>query len=317
MMNFWQGKNVVVTGGAGFLGSHLVDRLKAAGCSPFVPRSTQYDLRYMADINCMFDDAGKADILFHLAAVVGGIGLNQEHPGLLFYENALMGIQLIEQARLHDVGKFICVGTVCSYPRSSYHLREEALWDGYPDPTNAPYGLAKKMLLVQLQAYRHEYGFPGIYLLPTNLYGQRDSFDLATCHVIPALIRKCIEARENGEDHIIAWGTGRATRDFLYVEDAAEALMLAAERYDRPEPLNIGSGQEVNIMAIIYHIQQATGFAGKIVWDTSKPDGQPRRVLDSGKAKHAIGWMASTPLVDGIKATVTWYEAHRGEAPWV
>ncbi len=316
-MSFWSGKTVVVTGGAGFLGSHLVDALKEAGCSPFVPRSRDYDLRRPLGIHRLFDDAGKIDILFHLAANVGGIGLNQEHPGTLFFENAIMGIQLIEQARLHGVGKFVCVGTVCAYPRSSYILREEALWDGYPDPTNAPYGLAKKMLLVQLQAYRYEYGFSGIYLLPTNLYGPRDNFDLQKSHVIPALIRKCVEARERGDDHIIAWGTGKPTRDFLYVKDAAEALVLAAEGYDRPEPMNLGSGQGVRIDALLHYIQLETGYKGRIVWDSSKPDGQPQRVLDSSRARSAIGWEARTPLREGLRETIKWYEVHRREAPWV
>jgi GDP-L-fucose synthase len=316
-MDFWEGKKVVVTGGAGFLGSHLVDRLRVAGCDPFVVRSAQYDLRHEEDIVAMLRAARQIDVLFHLAATVGGIGLNEEHPGLLFYENAIMGVQLVEQARLHGVGKFVQVGSVCAYPRSSYVLREEVLWDGYPDPTNAPYGLAKKMLLVQIQAYRYEYSFPGIYLLPTNLYGPRDSFDLKTCHVIPALIRKCIEARERDDDHIVAWGTGKPSRDFLYVEDATEALMLAAERYDRPEPLNLGSGRPVRIDALLHVIQRATGYGGKIVWDTSKPDGQPKRVLDSSRAEQAIGWKAATKLEDGLRKTIEWYKAHRREAPWV
>lgn len=305
-MSFWVGKNVVVTGGAGFLGSCVVDKLREKSCDPFVVRSSKHDLRYLSCISQLFMDVGSIDILIHLAATVGGIGLNQEHPGLLFYENAIMGIQLIEQARQAGVRKFVQVGSVCAYPRSSYTLCEEALWDGYPDPTNAPYGLAKKMLLVQLQSYREEYGFNGIYVLPTNLYGPHDNFDLTTSHVIPALVRKCLEA----DDHIIVWGTGRPTRDFLYVEDAAEGLILAAEKYDRPEPLNLGSGQEVRIDALLHYIQQATGFEGKVIWDTSKPDGQPKRVLDSSRAERAIGWKATTPLIEGLRRTVEWY---RGE----
>jgi GDP-L-fucose synthase len=222
-----------------------------------------------------------------------------------------MGIQLIEQARLHGVEKFICVGTVCAYPWAEYKQREEALWSGYPDPTNAPYGLAKKMLLVQLQAYREQYGFNGIYLLPTNLYGPRDNFDLQTSHVVPALIRKCIEAKDRGDDFIVAWGTGKPTRDFLYVEDVAKGLLLAAEKYDRSEPLNLGSGREIRIGTLIHFIQRATNFQGRIVWDASRPDGQPKRVLDSSRAKATIGWEAETPLVEGLRKTVKWYEENR------
>jgi GDP-L-fucose synthase len=307
-MSFWEGKNVVVTGGAGFLGSRLCSLLRAEGCDPFVPRSEKYDLRYLEAVSRLFHDAGPVDVLFHLAATVGGIGLNREHPGLLFYENAVMGVHLIEQARLAGVKKFVQVGTVCAYPRSSYVLREETLWDGYPDPTNAPYGLAKKMLLVQLQAYRHEYGFNGIYLLPTNLYGPGDNFDPATSHVIPALIRKFIEAKEKDADSVTVWGTGTPSRDFLYVEDAAEGLLLAAERYDRPEPLNLGSGQETRISALAHLIQELVGYEGKTAYDTSKPDGQPRRVLDSSRARDAIGWRARTRLQDGLRETIAWYK---------
>ncbi len=307
----WSGRNVVVTGGAGFLGSHLADLLRESGCEPFVPRSAKYDLRYPSGISEMFMDAGPVDVLFHLAAVVGGIGLNRECPGTLFYDNAIMGIQLIEQARLQGVKKFVQVGTVCAYPRAEYKQREEALWSGYPDPTNAAYGLAKKMLLVQLQAYRQQYGFNGIYLLPTNLYGPRDNFDLQTGHVVPALIRKCVEADERSDDHIVVWGSGKPSRDFLYVEDAAEGLLLAAERYGRPEPLNLGSGREVRIDALVHYVQEATGFDGRVVWDGSKPDGQPRRVLDSSRARAAIGWEAKTGLREGLKRTADWYRENR------
>lgn len=307
-MSFWEGKNVIVTGGAGFLGSHLCDRLRERGCEPLVPRSQQYDLRRVEGIAAMLNWAGQVDILYHLAATVGGIGLNQEHPGLLFYENAIMGIQLIEHARRHGVKKFVQAGTVCAYPKSSYTLREECLWDGYPSPTNAPYGLAKKMLLVQLQAYRKEYDFNGIYLLPTNLYGPGDNFDPKTSHVIPAVIRKCIEAKRRGDASIEVWGTGNPTRDFLYVEDCADALILAAEKYDRPEPMNLGSGKEVRISWLVHQICKLTGFEGEACWDVSRPDGQPRRVLNSSWADFAIDWEATTPLLDGLEKTIEWYK---------
>jgi len=310
-LSFWEDKTVVVTGGAGFLGSYLCGKLREQGCEPFVPRSARYDLRHEQGIVAMLKAAGETDVLFHLAATVGGIGLNEQHPGLLFYENAVMGIQLIEQARLHGVKKFVCVGTVCAYPESTYVLREECLWDGYPNSTNAPYGLAKKMLLVQLQAYRHEYGFNGVYLLPTNLYGPGDNFDPKTSHVIPALIRKFIEAKEKGDDRVAIWGTGKPSRDFLYVEDAAEGLMLAAEKHNRPEPLNLGSEQEIRIIALAHHIQTLVGFRGKLVLDTSRPDGQSRRVLDSSRVRDAIGWRAETSLQNGLQKTIAWYEEHR------
>lgn len=307
-MNFWSNKRVVVTGGAGFLGSHLVDRLKAEGCEPFVVRSAQYDLRHEEGIVAMLRAAGKVDVLFHLAATVGGIGLNKAHPGLLCYENLVMGILLIEQARLHGVGKFVSVGTVCAYPRSEYILREEHLWDGYPDPTNAPYGLAKRMLSVLLHSYWKEYRFPSVYVIPTNLYGPRDNFDLQTSHVIPAMIRRFLEA----DDEVILWGTGRPTRDFLYVEDAVEGILLAAERCERPEPINLGLGQEVSIQVLAHLIQRLTGFEGKIRWDNSRPDGQPRRVLNICRAKDVLGWVPKTLLEEGLGKTIDWYRERRG-----
>lgn len=313
-MSFWEGKNVVVTGGAGFLGSHLCDRLREKGVEPFVPRSKDYDLRQEKDIIDMLlqpQHYKGIDVLFHLAATCGGIGLNQEHPGLLFYENLMMGAQLIERARLANVGKFVCVGTVCSYPRAAYALREGVLWDGYPDPTNAPYGIAKRALLVQLQAYRHEYQMNGVYVLPTNLYGPGDNFDPDTSHVIPALIKKCLEAKESGADSVTIWGTGTPSRDFLYVEDCADALMLIAEEYDRPEPLNLGSEQEITVLNLLHFIKEATGFEGKTVRDSRRPDGQPRRVLDASRVRHVLGWRAETKLVDGLKRTVEWYRANR------
>ena len=297
-------ERVVVTGGAGFLGSHLVDRLRAMGCDPFVVRSKDYDLRTEAGVKALLKDQGRIDYLFHLAATVGGIGLNKAHPGLLCYENVVMGTLLVEQARLHDVGKLICVGTVCAYPRSEYILREEHLWDGYPDPTNAPYGLAKRMLLVLLQSYWQEYRFPSVFVIPTNLYGPRDNFDPATSHVIPAMIKKFLEA----DDEVVLWGSGDPTRDFLYVEDAVEGILLAAERCQMPDPINLGSGDETRISVLAHIIQNLTGFRGRIRWDTTKPDGQPRRVLDISRARDLLNWQPGTPLEKGLRKTIRWYQ---------
>jgi GDP-L-fucose synthase len=305
-------KRVMVTGGAGFLGRYVVKTLRARGCSQiFVPRSAKYDLRRIEAVRRAFDDSG-AEVVFHLAAVVGGIGANRARPGTFFYDNLIMGVQLMEEARLRGVEKFISIGTVCAYPKfTPVPFREEDLWNGYPEETNAPYGLAKKMLLVQGQAYRAQYGFNAIYLIPTNLYGPGDKFDLETSHVIPALIRKCVEAKESGKDEIIAWGDGSPTREFLYVADAAEGIVLAAERYDGGEPVNLGSGFEISIRDLVKRIMDLTGFDGRVVWDTSKPSGQPRRRLDISKAEQLFGFRAQTSFEEGLRRTVEWYMKSR------
>lgn len=305
-MSFWQNKKVVVTGGYGFLGSHVCDLLRAQGVTPITPQSKNYDLRY--ESGKFLDDVGDVDILFNLAANVGGIGYNQNHPYNLFYDNITLGTSLIHEAILHRVKKFVQVGTVCAYPKfAPVPFLEECLWDGYPEETNAPYGLAKKMLLVQLQSARKEYGFNSIYILPTNLYGPRDNFAPERSHVIPALIRKFCAAVDSKEDSVMVWGSGQASRDFLYVEDAARGLILAAEKYERDEPLNLGSGNEIKINVLAYLIATACGFDGNITYDTSKPDGQPRRGLNSQRAKHALGWCPRIELKDGLKRTVEWF----------
>jgi GDP-L-fucose synthase len=310
-MEFWSHKRVLVTGGAGFLGSHAVDKLRARGCSQIVvPRSKEYDLCDKDAIVALLHEA-KPHLIIHLAAVVGGIGANRQHPGKFFYDNAIMGLQMIEQARRFGVDKFVCVGTVCSYPKyTPVPFKEVDLWEGYPEETNAPYGLAKKMLLVQLQAYRQEYAFNGVYVVPVNLYGPRDNFDLETSHVIPALMRKCVEAKRQGESHIVAWGSGEVTREFLYVEDAVEGIILAAERYEQSAPVNLGSGQEIKIRDLANLIREVAGFQGTIAWDTSRPDGQPRRCLDTTAAWQAFGFRAATPLRDGLAKTMQWYVRH-------
>ena len=308
-MKFWQDKKVVVTGGAGFLGRGVVRLLKQRGCHRiFVTRSAQYDLRNLSAIKRMLKKADP-DVILHLAAVVGGIGANRENPGKFFYDNIIMGIQLIDQAYRHGVGKFVAVGTICAYPKfTPVPFKEENLWDGYPEETNAPYGLAKKMLLVQSQAYRQQYGFNAIFVLPVNFYGPGDNFSPRSSHVIPALIKKCIDAKNKGEGHITVWGTGRATREFLYVDDAVRGIVLAAERYDNPEPVNIGAGFEVSIKDLVARIVRLTGFQGKVIWDPSQPDGQPRRSLDTSRAKSEFGFQASIKLDAGLKKTISWYK---------
>ena len=305
-------KRICVTGGLGFLGSHLIDRLKKRGCkNVFIADRDKYDLTKESEIIRMYDEI-KPDIVIHLAAVVGGIGANREHPGSFYYLNMVMGAMLIEQARLHKIEKFVALGTICAYPKfTPVPFKETDLWLGYPEETNAPYGLAKKMMMVQLQAYRQEYDFHGIYLLPVNLYGPRDNFDDRSSHVIPALIKKCVEAKEKGLDSIEVWGTGKATREFFYVEDAAEAIALAAERYDGTEPVNLGAGFEISIKDLVELIAKLTGFTGKIVWDSSKPDGQPRRCLDTTRAKEFFGFEAHTYFEEGLKKTIEWYRENR------
>jgi len=305
---FWQDKRVTVTGGAGFLGSYVVEKLQQRGCEHiFIPKSKDYDLREKEAIIRMYEDS-KPDIVIHLAAVVGGIGANQKYPGKFFYDNAIMGIQLIEQARQRGVEKFVCVGTICAYPKyTPVPFKEENLWDGYPEETNAPYGLAKKMLLVQLQAYRQQYGFNGIYLLPVNLYGPGDNFDPEYSHVIPAIIKKFVDTKRRGDDKIVAWGTGEVTREFLYVEDAAEGIVLATERYNKSGPVNLGAGEEIKVKDLVYLIKDLSGFAGEVEWDASKPNGQPRRRLDTSRAKREFGFEAEVKLREGLKKTIQWY----------
>jgi GDP-L-fucose synthase len=307
---FWADRRVMVTGGGGFLGKAVVRRLEAAGATNvFVPRSRDYDLRTHDGITRALA-AGRPDLIIHLAAVVGGIGANRENPGRFFYENAIMGIELMEQARLAAVDKFVQIGTVCSYPKfTPVPFHEEDLWNGYPEETNAPYGVAKKMLLVQGQAYRQQYGFNVIHLIPVNLYGPGDNFDPASSHVVPALIKKCIDARDAGADHIEVWGSGSASREFLYVDDAAEGIVLGAERYDGADPLNLGVASEITIRELVELIVRLTGFSGEIRWDASKPDGQPRRALDTSRAQKELGFAARTPFEEGLRRTIKWYES--------
>ena len=306
------GRRVMLTGGAGFLGRAVVKRLGSAGVADvFIPRSARYDLRTVEGVGEALSD-GKPDVVIHLAAVVGGIGANREHPGSFFHDNAVMGINLMEGARLAGVEKFVTIGTVCSYPRlTPVPFKEDDLWSGYPEETNAPYGLAKKMLLVQGQAYRQQYGFNVIHLIPVNLYGPGDNFDPASSHVIPALIKKCVDARESGADHIEVWGTGTASREFLYVDDAAEGIVLAADLYDEPEPVNLGTGREVTIRELIDRIVHLTGFEGEVRWDASKPDGQPRRALDTARARERFGFEAGTSFEEGLRRTVESYVSSR------
>ena len=312
MSGFFEDRRVVVTGGAGFLGGYVTESLRKRGCKNiFVPRIEEYDLVKSDDINRMYKDM-RPDTVIHLAAVVGGIGANRRHPGEFFYKNLMMGVQLIEQARLHNIEKFVAIGTVCAYPKfTPVPFKEEDLWNGYPEETNAPYGLAKKMLLVQSQAYRQEYGFNSIFLLPVNLYGPGDNFDPGSSHVIPALIKKCVDAIESAADHIVCWGTGKVSREFIYAADAAEGILLATEHYNGSEPVNIGAGFEITIKELVEKITGLTGFKGQIRWDSSKPDGQPRRRLDVSKAKKYFGFEAKTSFDQGLKATIEWYKANR------
>ena len=305
-------RRVLVTGGAGFLGSHLVERLRKRGCANITaPRRVDFDLTQAEAVERLFRQH-RPEVVIHAAAVVGGIGANRDNPGRFFYENAIMGIQLIEACRRYAVEKTVVLGTICAYPKfTPVPFREEALWDGYPEETNAPYGIAKKALLVQCQAYREQYGTNAVFLLPVNLYGPRDNFDLHSSHVIPALIRKCLDAKERRVAEIVLWGDGSPTREFLYVDDAAEAVVEAAESYDGAEPVNLGSGQEISIRHLAEKIAALIGFTGRITWDTSKPNGQPRRCLDVSRAEREFGFRASTSLDAGLCATIDWYLAHR------
>jgi GDP-L-fucose synthase len=310
--NFWQNKRICVTGGAGFLGSFIQEGLAQRGAANvFIPLIEEYDLVDPQDLQRMLD-ASQPDIIIHLAALAGGIGANRARPADFFYINLMMGVQLMHEAWKRGVSKFVAIGTVCAYPKfTPVPFKEANLWDGYPEETNAPYGLAKKMLLVQAQAYRQQYGFNAIYLLPVNLYGPRDNFNLETSHVIPALIRKCIEADEHGDSEIVLWGDGSPTREFVYAGDAADGILTAAEFYNGSEPVNIGSGQEISIKDLAELIARLTGFEGRLVWDTSKPNGQPRRALDTSHAAEYFGWRASIPFEQGLRQTIDWYRKNR------
>ena len=312
MNTYWQNKKVIVTGGSGFLGSFVVEKLQQRGANEiFVPRSTQYDLRTSNGIAKMLNDF-RADMVIHLAALAGGIGANLGRPAEFFYDNLMMGVPLFHQAWQKGIEKFVAVGSICSYPKfTPLPFKETDLWNGYPEETNAPYGLAKKMLLVQSQAYRQQYGYNSIYLMPVNLFGPRDNFNLETSHVIPALIRKTVEATERGDKEIPAWGDGSPTREFLYVEDAADGIVTAAEKYNGSEPVNLGSGFEISIKDLVEMTAKMTGFTGKIVWQTDKPNGQPRRALDVSRARDYFGWSAQVPFEEGMRRTIEWFKANR------
>jgi GDP-L-fucose synthase len=311
-MSWLERKRILVTGGAGFLGNHVVEKLAEVGCKEvFVPRSRDYDLVKIEAVETLYRDA-RPDVVIHLAARVGGIGANMANPGSFFYDNLMMGVQMMEQGRLSEVEKFVAIGTICAYPKfTPVPFKEDDLWNGYPEETNAPYGLAKKMLLVQAQAYRQQYGFNSIYLLPVNLYGPGDSFDPASSHVIPALIKKVFDAKEQKQKSIVAWGTGKATREFLYVSDAAEGIVLATEKYERSAPVNLGAGFEISIEDLVELICDLTGFDGEIEWDISKPNGQPRRCLDTARAECEFGFKVKTDLREGLKKTIEWYRSSR------
>lgn len=311
-MSWLATKRLLVTGGTGFLGRYVVKKTDEKGCKEiFVPRSKDYNLVEMEAVGRLYRDT-KPDVVIHLAAVVGGIGANRENPGKFFYDNLMMGVQMMEQGRLFGIEKFVAIGTVCAYPKfTPVPFKEDDLWDGYPEETNAPYGLAKKMLLVQAQAYRQQYGFKAIYLIPVNLYGPGDNFDLESSHVIPALIRKFTEAVRDNRKEVEVWGTGQPSREFLYVGDAAEGILLATEKYNKPEPVNIGAGFEIKIKDLVELIKELTGFQGKVKWDTTRPDGQPRRWLDTSKAKREFGFEAHTSIREGLKKTIEWYKAQK------
>jgi len=312
-VTFWADQRVIVTGGAGFLGSFVVKKLKEEGCQNiFVPRSKEYDLVNREACRELYKGT-KPDLVIHLAAVVGGIGINQDNPGTFFYRNLMMGVHMMEEGRLFGAKKFVALGTVCAYPKyTPVPFKEEDLWNGYPEETNAPYGLAKKMMLVQSQGYRRQFGFHSIFLLPANLYGPEDNFDPYSSHVIPALIKKCMDALEMKRDEIVVWGTGNPSREFLYAEDCAEAIVLAAEKYDKPDPINIGTGQEISIKELVFTICRILGFRGRVVWDVTKPDGQPRRCLDVSKAEKEFGFKAKVGLEEGLRRTMDWYKRERG-----